>query len=162
MRQGERELGGTHPVLRGVSLEDLARRGRSSPEGAITIAFTDIEGSTRIVERLGDERWLALLHEHDAIVREHLAEHDGIEVKHQGDGFMLAFSSSRAALRFAIALQRALAEHGRRRPADALRVRIGVHSGFVIADADDYFGREVIVAARISSAAVGGEILVSG
>ncbi len=88
-------------LARGVCLEQLATRGHSSPDGAMTILFTDIEGSTQLVDRLGDRRWMSLLRTHNRIVRDHLADHEGVEVKHQGDGFMLAFSSSRAALRFA-------------------------------------------------------------
>jgi class 3 adenylate cyclase len=128
----------------------------------MTIVFTDIERSTELVDHLGDRRWFELLSAHNAIVREQLALTDGLEVKHQGDGFMLAFFGSRAALRFSIDLQRAFALHARRRPADALRIRIGIHAGFVIRDMDDFFGREVIVAARIVDLADGGQILVSG
>lgn len=150
-----------HPHHQTVSLDEIARRGQSSPDGSITILFTDIEGSTELVDRLGDGAWMELLHTHNAIVRQQLAAHDGIEVKHQGDGFMLAFDSSRAAVRFAIATQRAFAEHAHANPNNAMRVRIGVHSGFAIREADDFFGREVIVAARIVGLADGGEILVS-
>jgi class 3 adenylate cyclase len=145
----------------GISLADIASRGRSSPDGAMTILFTDIEGSTELVDRLGDRRWMSLLRTHNRIVREHLADHDGLEVKHQGDGFMLAFDSSRRALRFAIDLQRAFARHADAEPAEALSIRIGIHTGFVIREMNDFFGKEVIVAARIVDLADGGEILVS-
>jgi class 3 adenylate cyclase len=145
-----------------VSLDELRReRAQSSPEGSVTILFTDIEGSTELVDRLGDWMWMKLLRTHDAIVREQLAARDGIEVKHQGDGFMLAFDSSRDAVRFAIATQRAFAEHAAANPDHALRIRIGVHSGYAVRECDDFFGRSVIVAARVAALAEGGEILVS-
>jgi class 3 adenylate cyclase len=145
-----------------VSLDELRReRTQSSPDGSVTIVFTDIEGSTELVERLGDWMWMKLLREHDAMVREQLAATDGIEVKHQGDGFMLAFDSSREAVRFSIATQRAFAEHDAANPDQALRIRIGVHSGFAVRESDDFFGRSVIVAARVAALAEGGEILVS-
>jgi class 3 adenylate cyclase len=98
---------------------------------------------------------------HNAIVREELAAHGGYEVELQGDGFLLAFSSSRDALRCAIAIQRAFAAHSERNPERTIRVRVGLHRGEVLKDADRFFGRTVILAARIAGQAEGGEILVS-
>ncbi|MEE8278444.1 MAG: tetratricopeptide repeat protein, partial [Thermoanaerobaculia bacterium] len=72
-----------------------------APDGTVTILFTDIEGSTAMTERLGDQRWLELLREHNAIVREQVAAQEGFEVKAEGDGFMLAFGSARRALQCA-------------------------------------------------------------
>ena len=142
-------------------LEREPDRDKSSPAGAMTIAFTDIEGSTAMVEELGDERWLEVLRVHNWIVRDRLRDFDGTEVKHQGDGFMLAFDSTRTALRFAIKLQRSFAEQAESNPEHSVVVRIGLHTGFVIRELDDYIGRDVIVAARIADLAQGGEILVS-
>jgi class 3 adenylate cyclase len=140
---------------------DIDLGGRTSPEGAVTILFTDIEGSTEMVERLGDEAWIEVLRAHNRLVREVVARYDGIEVKAQGDGFMVAFTSSRMGVRCAIEMQRALdafvLEHPDKRP----RVRAGLHSGFAIHEDSDYFGRSVILAARIADRARGGEILVS-
>src|SRR3954468_21391780 len=134
----------------------------TSPEGAVTMLFTDIEGSTQMVERLGDEAWVKILLAHNAIVRGVLARFDGIEVKAQGDGFMLAFQSSRTGLACAIEIQRALVEaFGRESPEHAPRVRVGLHSGAAIHEDSDFFGRNVILAARIADRARGGEILVS-
>src|SRR3954451_12266451 len=100
-----------------VSLDAPPRpRRRSSPDGSITILFTDIEGSTEMVDKLGDWAWITLLHSYGEIAREQLEAHGGIEVKHQGDGFMLAFDSPRAAVRFAIAAQRAFADHAAANP----------------------------------------------
>ena len=112
----------------------------------MTILFTDIEGSTHITESLGDLEWMNLLHDHNAIVRDQVARHSGFEVKSQGDGFMLAFPSAREALKCAIDIQRALG----RRDSDDLRVRIGLHTGEPVRDADDFYGKAVNLAARIA------------
>ena len=64
----------------------------AAPDGTVTVVFTDIEASTVVSERLGDKRWMDLLHEHNAVVREQLSAHGGYEVKTEGDGFMVAFS----------------------------------------------------------------------
>ncbi len=131
-----------------------------APDGTVTILFTDIEGSTAMTERLGDQRWLELLRGHNAIVRKRVAAHEGFEVKSEGDGFMLAFQSARKALECAVDIQRAFAE--RNESADEpIRVRIGLHTGEAIKEADDFYGKNVILAARIAGQAQGAEILVS-
>ncbi len=138
---------------------DLASH--AAPDGTVTLLFSDIEGSTASNERLGDRRWLELLHVHNRIVRDQVAAHDGFEVKAQGDGFMIAFSSARRALECAIDIQRALGQHTARHPDDFLRVRVGLHTGEVVKEGGDFFGRNVAMAARVAGAAQGGEILVS-
>jgi class 3 adenylate cyclase len=138
-----------------------AFRGRTSPDGMMTIVFTDIVGSTAMIERLGEERWLELMHEHNRIVRECVMRHDGEVVKSQGDGFMTVFASSAAALSFSIELQRTLAHHNERYPNEQLPVRIGVHTGNIYAADEDFLGKNVVLAARITGRARGGEILVS-
>ena len=82
---------------------------QTSPDGAVTLLFSDIEGSTEIMERLGDRQWLDVLRDHDEIIRAQARSHEGTVVKSQGDGFMLAFSSAHAALQCAIELERAFA-----------------------------------------------------
>jgi class 3 adenylate cyclase len=136
---------------------DLARA--TAPNGTATILFTDIEGSTQFTEDLGDREWMRLLREHKAIVREQAARHSGFEVKSQGDGFMLAFASARDAVRFAMGIQLALADRGSN--AHELRVRIGLHTGEPVCEADDFYGKAVISAARIAAEARGSEIVVS-
>ena len=136
-------------------------RAHMAPDGTVAILFSDIEDSTVLTERLGDERWLQLLREHNAIFRELLSRHDGYEVKSQGDGFMLAFPDPCEALACAIDVQRAFAERERDDSTETLRVRMGLHTGEVISEEGDYFGKNVILAARIAAQAVGGEILVS-
>jgi class 3 adenylate cyclase len=129
--------------------------------GTLTIVFSDIEQSTRRGEELGDGAWVRLLGLHNNIVRRHLERHGGHEVKAQGDGFMLAFPSARAAVLCSIDIQRTLDAHGRSHPADLLRVRIGLHTGEAVMEDGDLFGHSVVLAARIAGQARGGEILVS-
>ena len=136
-------------------------RAHAAPDGTVAILFSDIEDSTVLTERLGDERWLEVLREHNAIFREQIARHEGYEVKSQGDGFMLAFPDPCEALDCAIDVQRAFAERERDGSGEPLRVRMGLHTGEVISEEGDYFGKNVILAARIAAQALGGEILVS-
>jgi class 3 adenylate cyclase len=126
----------------------------------VAILFSDIEDSTILTERLGDERWLEVLREHNSIFRSHIAAHDGYEVKSQGDGFMLAFPEPCKALEYAICIQREFAMKAEESE-NPLRVRMGVHTGEMIAEEGDFFGKNVILAARIAAQAEGGEILVS-
>jgi class 3 adenylate cyclase/tetratricopeptide (TPR) repeat protein len=136
-------------------------RAHAAPDGTVAILFSDIEDSTVLTERLGDERWLEVLREHNTIFREQISRHAGYEVKSQGDGFMLAFPDPCEALECAIDVQRAFAERERDGSGESLHVRIGLHTGEVISEEGDYFGKNVILAARIAAQAMGGEILVS-
>ena len=123
--------------------------------------FSDIEGSTAMTERLGDERAQELLRAHNTIFRQHVGAYDGFEVKSMGDGFMLAFSSSNSALSCAVDIQRSFTDYNGKYPSEPLRVRMGLHTGEAIKEGEDFFGRNVILAARISAKAQGGQILVS-
>jgi class 3 adenylate cyclase len=114
-----------------------------------------------MAERLVDQRWLVVLRKHNEIVRSHLGAHRGTEVKSLGDGFMLAFPSAREAVACASAIQRALAAHNAEHPDEPIRIRVGVHAGQAIREGEDFFGKTVILAARIAAEARGGEILVS-
>ena len=148
-------------IASAVQAEHIDLRRHSSPAGAVTLLFTDIERSTEILEELGDERWVAILRDHNTIVFQAVQGFSGTIIKSQGDGYMAAYDSSHAALRSAIELQRAFARR-RNSPTDPLlRLRIGLHAGSVIADERDYFGRNVVLAARIADLGAGGEILVS-
>jgi class 3 adenylate cyclase len=148
-------------VAQSVKEERPDMRKATAPDGTVTIMFSDIQDSTVLTERFGDRRWLELLGDHDRIVREQLELHDGYEVKSQGDGFMLAFASARSAVHCAISIQRELATFREGNPERPLHVRIGLHTGEVIRDNDDFFGKHVILAARVGGKATGGEILVS-
>jgi class 3 adenylate cyclase/tetratricopeptide (TPR) repeat protein len=143
----------------GSERPDLGRA--TAADGTVTIMFSDIVGSTVMTERLGDRRWIELLREHNRIVRDAVAAHEGFEVKSQGDGFMVAFASASRAVECAAALQRAFAAHADEAPDEAIHVRIGLHTGEAIRERDDFFGRNVILAARIAAQAGPGEVLVS-
>jgi class 3 adenylate cyclase len=147
-------------VASAVYVDKPDLRSHASPDGTVTILFSDIERSTEMTERLGDQRWMELLGEHNAIVREQVAAHDGFEVKSQGDGFMLAFQSARRALQCAAEIQRAFARRNESAE-EPIRVRMGLHTGEAIKDGDDFFGKHVNLAARIAGQAEGGEILAS-
>jgi class 3 adenylate cyclase len=148
-------------VAQSVAMDRPNLQGVAAPDGTVTIMFSDIEGSTVLTEELGDERWLKLLHRHNALIRRHLAAHRGFEVKSQGDGFMVAFGSAGSAIRCAIAIQRDFAARRDQSGNQLLRVRIGLHTGEVIREQDDFFGHTVILAARIGAKANGNEILAS-
>ena len=130
----------------------------SSPDGALTLMFTDIEDAASLHEQLGDERWSDLLRDHRAMLEQIVEHHDGNVVKSESDGHMIAFSSAHQGLRCAIELQRTFAG----RPVSGLDaplgIRSGLHAGFVIVQAEDFYGRNVVLAARVADRARGGEI----
>ena len=147
-------------IVSWVEAEQPDLRRASAPDGTVTLLFSDIEGSSRLTERLGDDRWMELLAIHNTIVRAQLDEHGGYEVKSQGDGFMVAFPTARQAVMCAIDIQRALLRRSARSDFP-IRVRIGVHTGEAIHRQGDFFGRSVVLAARIAAHAQGGDILIS-
>jgi len=130
-------------------------------EGTATLLFTDIEGWTRLAERLGDQVAHRVLQDHDRILRESVIRHKGHAVKHMGDSFMAAFPSATRALHCAVDMQRAFADYNRKHPEFPIKVRVGLNSGESIQHEGDYFGKAVTVAARIAYKAQGGQILVS-
>ena len=125
-----------------------------------TIFFTDIEGHTAMMQRLGDARGRAVLREHERLTREALRGHGGTEVKTMGDGFVASFGSATQAFECAGALQRSFATHDEA-GGEPLRVRVGINAGEPIAENDDLFGTAVIVAARLASDAAGGHVIVA-
>jgi class 3 adenylate cyclase len=134
----------------------------SGPSGTLTMMVTDIVGSTRLAEELGDRRWMDLMHDHNALVREQVRKYGGTEVKAQGDGFLVVFASARRAILAAVDVQRALAVYRDGHPVHRLDMRIGLHTGEIVDVDGDVFGQNVVVAARIADHAAPGEILVSG
>jgi class 3 adenylate cyclase/streptogramin lyase len=129
--------------------------------GVVTIMFTDVEGSTDLTRRLGDEAAQRTIEEHRRIVREQLAAHDGREIDSIGDGFMLTFLSTRRAIACAVAIQKALAEHGREHPHEEVRVRVGLNVGEVLERGGHPFGAAVNATQRVAAYAKGGQIFVS-
>jgi class 3 adenylate cyclase len=125
-----------------------------------TFMFTDIVGSTALIEAIGDDAWHGLLRWHDEALRRCFKENAGEEVHRTGDGFFVAFSDARTALTCAAMIQRALAEH-RRDHGFAPQVRIGLHAAEATRAAEDYEGAGVHAAARIGALAEGGEVLAS-
>jgi class 3 adenylate cyclase len=122
--------------------------------------FTDIVGSTSLAEAIGDRAWERLLRWHDDMLRGQVATGGGEIVNSTGDGYFAAFGSAPAAVRCAISIQRALADHGST-TGFAPAVRIGLHTAEANRRGTDYSGKGVHVAARISALAEGGEILAT-
>jgi len=133
----------------------------SSGHETMTILFSDIKGSTEITDRLGDIAAQELFREHNNIVREQVTVFKGYEIKSMGDGFMLAFPSALNGILCAITIQKMLREHNESTRRESILVRMGLHAGEVIRENQDYFGRNVILASRISSHARENQILVS-
>ncbi|QYJ04127.1 adenylate/guanylate cyclase domain-containing protein [Nocardioides panacisoli] len=135
----------------------------AASDGTVTLFFSDIEDSTALNDRLGDDTWVRVLNAHDRVLRARIDKYRGQVVKTAGDGFMVAFRDPEAACRAAVKVQRdlerstdaALRRHG------PVRVRIGIHCGQVVAKEGDYFGRNVAMAARVADLAAGGEVLAS-
>jgi class 3 adenylate cyclase len=160
-----------NPVLVGVELtrtleELLSQLGsdyervvaRSIQYGTVTVMFTDIEDSTRLAAQVGDEAWADLILWHDREIRTAVQRGDGSVVKTLGDGAMAVFDSTRAAAQTALEIQRAFQQ---RTEASPVRIAIGLHVGDAVRAEGDYLGMTVNKAARIASAADGGEIVVS-
>lgn len=152
-----------------TSLEELERTlrleqpdlsGVLAADGTVTIVFTDIVDSTVLIARIGDHAFLPLLRQHHALIQELTDAQGGTVVNRQGDGSMLAFSSARRAVSCAKSIQHRIGSElaGGTPP---LRVRIGIHAGDALREADDFFGTTVHYAARVTGHALGGEILVS-
>jgi class 3 adenylate cyclase len=148
-------------VTDAVGREQVDLDARMAPDGTVTLLFTDVEGSASFAERLGDLRWFTLLREHNALVREQIARFQGFEVKTIGDAFMVAFGSARRGVLCAAGIQQAIARYGVEHPDHAIRVRIGLHAGEPVREGNDFHGKSVVLASRITGVASGGEILVS-
>ena len=123
------------------------------PTGTVTFLFTDIEGSTRLLERLGDA-YAGVLAEHNRVLREAFERHGGVEIAAQGDSFVVAFATASDAVAAAADAQRGLV-------ATQVRVRMGIHTGEPELTDDGYVGLDVHRAARIGAAGHGGQVVVS-
>ncbi|HET9287366.1 MAG TPA: adenylate/guanylate cyclase domain-containing protein [Gaiella sp.] len=126
----------------------------AQPSGTVTLVFTDIEGSTRLLDELGLDAYRDALAEHRRIVREGCARHDGYEVDYEGDAFFYAFGSAQGAVS---AISEAMSELD----GGPIRIRVGIHTGEPALDPPKYVGIDVHRAARIMSAAHGGQVVLS-
>lgn len=129
------------------------------PTGTVTLLFTDIEGSTRLVQQFGED-YAAIQTRHDAIMRQAWATHQGAVANTEGDAFFVAFANPLDAVRAAIAAQQALAAEPWPDGA-SVRVRMGLHTGQPQLGGDNYVGIDVHRAARIAAAGHGGQVLLS-
>lgn len=151
-----------------IVVEDVADllpwqlRGKAAPNRRVlkTFMFTDVVGSTNLVEALGDEAWDTLLRWHDATLRAVFTAHEGREISTTGDGFFVSFDSPEAAVAAAIAIQRRLAEH-RQKQGFAPQVRIGLHASDAQQVGANFRGKGVHEASRIAGLAAAGEIVAS-
>jgi class 3 adenylate cyclase len=140
-----------------AGVKALQDRGQvPGPCGAVAVMFTDLEGSTRLIERFGEAAAHRLVRHDFALLRAAVAEYGGHEVKSLGDGLMVVFSVVRDAVACASAMQAAVASEG-----EGLGLRIGIHAGEPLREENDYFGTPVIIARRLCDAAASGQTLVS-
>ena len=126
----------------------------AQPSGTVTLVFTDVEGSTKLLEELGTDAYREALGEHRRVVREAFDGHRGYEVDYEGDAFFYAFASAQAALS-------AVSEAMVGLEAGPIRIRVGIHTGEPSLDPPKYVGMDVHRAARIMSAAHGGQVVLS-
>jgi class 3 adenylate cyclase len=129
------------------------------PSGTVTFLFSDIEGSTRLLQELGDA-YAGVVEDHRRIMRASMTEHCGREIDTQGDAFFFSFTRAKDAADAAVAAQRALEEHEWPEGSD-VRVRMGLHTGEPQVGEHGYLGLDVVRAARICSAGHGGQVLLS-
>lgn len=132
---------------------------KSVPAGTVTFLFTDIEGSTRLLQKLGDG-YGELVAQHHRALRESAAASDGTEIDVQGDAFFFSFPRARDGVAGALTAQRRLADE--RWPGEAqVRVRMGLHTGEPTVGEEGYLGLDVVRGSRIAGAAHGGQVLIS-
>src|SRR3954452_1397033 len=132
----------------------------TQPSGTVTMLFTDVEGSTRLLERLGPQRYREALDLHRRLLRRAFLANDGYEVDYEGDAFFVAFARAEAAVAAAAEAQQALAS-AEWPDGQEIRVRMGIHTGEPLAAPPKYVGLDVHKAARIMAAGRGGQVLVS-
>ena len=123
--------------------------------------FTDIVGSTKLTQALGDEGAQVIVRAHNSIVRKAMSTHGGTEIKHTGDGIMATFTKSASAVEGAMEMIEGLQEHNKAAPDFPLHIRIGLNAGEPILEDNDIFGTTVQMATRICDAAETDQILVS-
>ncbi|HLA99701.1 MAG TPA: adenylate/guanylate cyclase domain-containing protein [Anaerolineales bacterium] len=128
-------------------------------EGTYTFLFTDIEGSTRLLQRLGND-YPQVIEQHNRLIREAVAKAGASEVDNAGDGFFFVFPTTSQALEAAVEAQRSLADYKWPR-GGSIHVRMGIHTGEAVFSGGNYLGLDVHRAARICAAGHGSQILIS-
>lgn len=155
--RGEKDIGASMTA----ALEEFRSPKDAKKKGPIAVLFTDIVGSTKLTQTLGDAGAQKLVHLHNTVVRNALREYSGTEIKHTGDGIMASFGSVPNAVEAGIALQKALAGHRAQDPTNPLHLRVGINAGEPIAEGGDLFGTTVQLAARICDKAPTDGVMVS-
>jgi len=134
---------------------------QAAGQAPLTILFTDMEGSTTLTQRIGDDKAQEILRNHNAIIRSAVNIQGGKEIKHTGDGVMVSFPSASLAILCAIIVQMGLDQYNQANPDNPIHVRIGLNTGEAIAEEQDLFGTAVQLGARICAHAEPNQILVS-
>lgn len=152
-----------------IGPDELGPALQEQPPGSIStdtvfraIVFTDLEDSTPLNQRLGDDAYVELLQTHDELMANCLSSHGGMRVKHTGDGLMASFVSVAKAVQCMIEMQRALVRHNESAATEVLHARMGAAAGEPVARHDDLFGATVTLAARLRDYATPTQILVAG
>jgi len=152
-------MGTTAASLEASKIPEGASEAPGLDPGFRTILFTDMEGSTPLTQKLGDEQTMEVIRTHNDIIRGALHARGGNEVKHTGDGIMASFISPKRAVECAIDIQKDFAVHNENHDHVAIRVRIGLSAGEPVEDNRDLFGACVQLAARACGHAQPGQIL---
>jgi class 3 adenylate cyclase len=145
-----------------VPIEDSLDEYAESIDPAFrVIMFTDLKDSTAMTAELGEEKAMHLLRVHNALVRTALREHNGSEVKHTGDGFMVSFRDAAQAISCALDIQLAFSGYNQENPQNSMHIRIGLNAGEPIEEGGDLFGSVVQLASRICDHAEPGAVCAS-
>jgi class 3 adenylate cyclase len=145
-------------ILEGFTSNKAAK---ASAQGVVVVMFTDLVGSTKMTQELGDVGAQQVVRTHNAIVRNALAAYHGREVKHTGDGIMAVFSNAANAVASTMVMQQELAKHNGAEGNLPVKVRIGLNAGAAVEEEDDFFGTTVQLSARVCDKADAEQIFVT-
>mgnify|MGYP003670261476 FL=1 len=134
---------------------------KATAQGVVVVMFTDLVGSTKMTQELGDLGAQQVVRTHNAIVRNALAAYHGREVKHTGDGIMAVFSNAANAVASTMVIQQELAKHNGTQGNVPVKVRIGLNAGAAVQEEDDFFGTTVQLSARVCDKADAEQIFIT-
>ena len=154
----EKAFGDLPAILDGFTSNKAAK---ASAQGVVIVMFTDLVGSTKMTQELGDMGAQQVVRTHNAIVRNALAAYHGREVKHTGDGIMAVFSNAANAVASTMVMQQELAKHNGVQSNLPVKVRIGLNAGAAVEEEDDFFGTTVQLSARVCDKADAEQIFVT-